>query len=330
MTDVTPLVSIIIPFLDEEDYLPACLDSLLAQTYPAERIEVLAIDGGSRDGSRQVVGEYASRDARIALYDNPRRNAAGGLNVGLERAAGEIVLRVDAHAAIAPDYVARCVSLLQERPEIGNVGGPLRPVGETLAGRAIALALESPFSMGGSPFRYASAPCLVDTVYLGAYRRRDLARVGRFNDALHANEDYEFNYRLRRAGLHIWCDPAIRSRTYTRRTLTGLAWQYLRYGYWKARVALLWPRSLRARHLAAPAFLLVVILCAALRLWLPLGLLAGAYAAANLSYTWRAGRRSGAAAAWLTPLVFAVMHTCWAAGFLAGLAPALASRLSRR
>lgn len=328
-----PFVSIIIPFLNEERYLPRCLDSILAQSYPPERMEILAVDGGSRDASRQVLAEYVRRDARIRILDNPRRYAAAGLNVGLRQARGEIILRVDAHCIIGQDYVARCVETLREHAEIGDVGGPLRPIGETTVGRAIALALSSPFSMGGSPFRYAKSPRTVDTVYLGAYRRRDLDAIGPFNESLHANEDYELNYRLRSAGFVIWCDPRIESFTFTRRTLSGLAWQYLRYGFWKARVALMHPRSIASRHGLAFAFTLALLITVFLAIrgwWLPLGILGGGYIAANFFFSYRRGWPRAGAPALLLPLIFVIMQGCWSTGILAGLLPALWSRLSKR
>ena len=317
-----PLVSILIPFLNEARYLARCLRSIQAQTYPVEQLEIIAADGGSTDRSREVIEEFVRDDPRIRLVDNPGRTAAAGLNAGLQHARGELILRVDAHCAIAPDYVERCVEILASRPDVGDVGGPIQPVGETLAGKAIALALRSPFSMGGSPFRYATEPRPVDTVYLGAYRRRDIDAIGGFRSDLAANEDYEFNCRLRAAGFIIWCDPAIRTHTYTRRTLPALIRQYLGYGYWKARLARLQPRCVRPRHLAAPAcagLLLADALLAAAGgpAWPLLTLLAG-YLATNLWFTARVSRFREPA--WpLTPLVFGLMHLSWGLAFLAGL-----------
>jgi GT2 family glycosyltransferase len=320
-----PNVSIIIPFLNEEAHLALCLEAVLAQTYPPARLEILLADGGSTDGSRQIADAFSRRDERIHVLDNPQRTAAGGMNAGLAQAGGEIILRVDGHTLIAPSYAESCVRLLTERPDIGNVGGLFAPIGETLAGQAIALALRSPFSMGGSPSRYTPRPRAVDTVYLGAFRRRDLEQLGSFEAALGANEDYEFNYRLRRAGWIIWCDPALRSQTYTRRSFGGLARQYRRYGFWKARVIRLHPDSALPRHLAAPLALLALLAgaaLAALGIWLPLLVMLAVYAGAALAASWQVGRSQGRAAA-LTPLVFVVMHAAWAIGNLVGMASAL-------
>ena len=321
-----PLVTIIIPFLNEEEYLPRCLESIQAQSYPRDRMGIIAADGGSIDDSRAVIEQFSANDDRILLVDNPLHTAAAGLNVGLEHARGELILRVDAHSTISHDYIEQCVSILEARPEIGDVGGVLRPIGETRAGKAIATALRSPFSMGGSPSRYTARPAEVDTVYLGAYRRRDIDAIGPFRAELRANEDYEFNYRLRSTGLKIWCDPAIKSQTFTRSTLRALASQYLRYGYWKARVIRIHPRSTRIRHLAAPAFVLallgnLLVLIAGLA-WEPFAILSASYAAGNLYFSWQSGRPKGDVSVLLILLVFAIMHVCWGAGFWVGVLPA--------
>lgn len=323
-----PTVSVIIPFLNEEAHLALCLEAVLAQTYPPARMEILLTDGGSTDRSRQIAEEFGRRDGRIRVLENPQRNAAGGMNVGLDAAGGDIILRVDAHTLIAPDYAARCIGWLAQKPEIGDAGGPFDAIGETVVGQAIALALRSPFSMGGSPFRYATRPRGVDTVYLGAYRRHDLTRVGRFDATLGANEDYEFNYRLRRAGWVIWCDPDVRSQTFARRSWGALGQQYLRYGFWKARVIRLHPDSALPRHLVAPAALLALaagIVLAACGVWLPLLVMLAGYAGLTLTASLRAGRAGGWPAA-LLPAAFVVMHGCWGVGFLAGVAPALWAR----
>jgi len=329
-----PLVSIIIPFLNEEEYLPRCLESIQAQSYPRERMEIIAADGGSVDDSRAVIEQFSANDDRILLVDNPLHTAAAGLNIGLEHARGEIILRVDAHSIISHDYIEQCASILEARPEIGDVGGVLRPIGETCAGKAISAALQSPFSMGGSPSRYTTQPAEMDTVYLGAYRRRDIDAIGPFRAELRANEDYEFNYRLRSAGLNIWCDPAIKSETFTRSTLRALASQYLRYGYWKARIIRIHPRSIRVRHLAAPAFVLALLgsllMLGAGLAWEPFAVITASYAAGNLYFSWRSGRSKGDASVLLIPLVFAIMHICWGVGFLAGVLPALVDRERNR
>ena len=327
--DRRPLVSVVIPVLNEERYLRQCLEAVLHQDYPAERIEVIAADGGSIDASREIVREYAARDGRVRLVENPRRRASAGLNAAITAARGEYIVRVDGHTIIAPDYVSRCVAHLWGDPQVGSAGGSISPVGETIVGQAVALALRSPFSMGGAPFRHARQAGAVDTVYLGSFRRRDLLEIGLYNASLGANEDYELHFRLRRAGRLVWFDPHIRSHTYTRRTLAALAQQYARYGYWKGQVMVLHPASISRRHIAALMGTVCFVLSAlAAALGRPAWLCAllGIYALVNLGFSVRLGWPWKGRPTALLPLVFVIMHVCWGAGLLAGLAKALVRR----
>jgi succinoglycan biosynthesis protein ExoA len=324
-SDHVPRVSIIVPVLNEERHIERCVTSIQSQAYPPEEIEIIAVDGGSVDNTRVILGRLADADPRVCLLANPQRSAAAGLNVGLAQARGEFILRVDAHSIIAPDYVERCVAHLMANPEIANVGGILRPIGETVTGDAIAAALQSPFSMGWSPSRYRRQPGETDTVYLGAFRRRELLAIGQYRAELEANEDYELNIRLRAAGRKIWCDPAIESQTFTRDGVAALARQYARYGYWKARVLRRHPTSALPRHLAAPICVAVLFLALAagigFREWAPLLALCGAYGLTTLYFAWRIGSVARRRARWLATLIFAVMHVCWGVGFWTGLLP---------
>ena len=327
-----PRVSVIVPFLNEERHIERCVASIQAQSGLHDGMEIIAVDGGSSDHSRALLEQLQEADSRIQVLDNPDRTAAAGLNVGLAKARGEFVLRVDAHSIIAPDYVARCITYLTAHPEIANVGGVLQPVGETLAGEAIAAALHSPFSMGWSPSRYRRRPGETDTVYLGAFRRSEIDAVEGYNGTLKANEDYELNIRLRAAGKAIWCDPAIESQTFTRDSMIALAQQYARYGFWKARVLRLHPASALPRHLVAPLCLLALLLGLAAAIgyhvWTPLLALCGIYTLAGIYFAWRVSDVARRRARLLAPVVFAIMHACWGAGFWAGWLPA--SRQTRR
>jgi glycosyltransferase involved in cell wall biosynthesis len=329
-----PRVSVIVPFLNEERHIERCVASIQSQSGLRNSVEIIAVDGGSTDRSRAILARMGESDPCIRVIDNPQRTAAAGLNVGLAHAHGEFILRVDAHSIIAPDYVERCITYLATHPEVANVGGILHPVGETAAGEAIAAALKSPFSMGWSPSRYCRRPEETDTVYLGAFRRREIDAIGQYDATLVANEDYELNIRLRAAGKRIWCDPTIASQTFTRAGMAALARQYARYGFWKARVLRLHPASALPRHLVAPSFvaslLLFLIAGIGYHVWEPLGALCGAYALANLYFAWRVRHAAGRRARLLVPLAFAIMHVCWGAGFWAGWLPVRNARQSDR
>ncbi len=315
-----PYVSILIPMRNEERYIARCLDSILANDYPQARLEILVIDGMSTDRSRDIVQEYAKRHPSLRLLDNPKRVVPAALNTGIREAQGEIIVRADAHAVYASDYIRKCVELL-ETTEAANVGGVQRAVGTDYISNGIAIATTTPFGIGDAHYRYAENEMWVDTVYLGAWRKSTLEALGGFNEEWVVNQDYELNYRLRQGGGRILLAPEIKCWYYVRPSLKALARQYWRYGFWKVKTIVTYPDSLRWRQLAPPALVVVLFLSLGL---LPVSRILGAavpafYLTANLCVSiWTASRRG-----WkylpLLPLVFATIHTSWGTGFLAGM-----------
>lgn len=226
-----PTVTIVLPTLDERAHLRDCLDSLLAQDF-ADVVEVLVVDGGSGDGTREVV--EAAPDP-VRLLDNPAVTAAAGMNVGIQAATGEVIVRADAHTLYAPDYVSRCVAVLEETGA-ANVGGPMVAVGTNSFGRAVAAVTSSPLGVGPGRFHYATGRMDVETVYLGCWRRQTLLDLGGY-DADHlqwAAEDQELNFRIRQGGGRVVLDSSIRSWYFPRSTPWALARQYRNYGLAKA------------------------------------------------------------------------------------------------
>lgn len=318
--DSLPEVSVVIPMRNEEGYIRCCLDSIVEGDYPRHRMEVLVVDGMSEDRSREIVLEYAGNHPPVRLLDNHQRIVSTALNIGIRAATGEIVVRADAHTLYAPDYVNRCVELLQTT-EADNVGGVQRAVGTDWVSNAVAIGTTTPFGTGGAKFRHAQQSSWVPTVYLGAWRRSTLERLGGFSEEWAANEDYELNYRLRQAGGRILLSPDIKCWYYVRPSLVALARQYLRYGFWKAKTFLVHSRSLQWRQLAPPALVAGLLLSLAL---LPVSvLLASAlpalYLTASLIAATSTARRRGWRYLPLLPLVFAAIHLSWGTGFLVGL-----------
>lgn len=325
-----PLATVIVPARNEEAHLGDCLSALAAQDYPRDRLEVLIVEGGSTDATRAVAERFIRSDPRFRLLDNPHGRVAAGLNLGVAQARGEVLLRVDAHTLPAPDYARRCVQALAATGA-DNVGGPMLPQGETRVGEAVACAMGSRFGVGTARFRFARAVEEVDTVYLGAFPRRVFERVGPFNEELDRNQDYEMNYRIRRAGGHIVVDPRIRSVYRTRRTLADVRLQYADYGYWKAQMLRRHPASLRARQLAAPALVLglaATALATLLALVAPgvprllvwaLPALLALYLGVGLAVALRLAARRGWRLLPALLAVFPTLHLSWGCGFLAGL-----------
>lgn len=231
MTDALP-VTIIVPVLDERGFVRECLESLLQQDHP-RIVEILVVDGGSTDGTQDIV---RSIDGPIRLLDNPGVIPAAAMNVGVAACTTEVFVRVDCHTRYAPDYVSRAV---RTRLETGAtvVGGPMRPEGATPFGRAVAVVTTSPFGIGNGRFHYSTTLEEVETVYLGIFDKQAVLSVGGFDEGLGpVGEDMELNFRIRRAGGRIVLDPGMVSVYSPRETARALARQYHRYGLAKAAV----------------------------------------------------------------------------------------------
>jgi glycosyltransferase involved in cell wall biosynthesis len=317
-----PFVSLLIPVRNEERYIERCLYSVASQDYPRERIEVIVIDGISDDRTRAIVTRFAHESTLdLRLLDNPRLKPASAMNLGLAAARGDVIARVDGHAALASDYLRRCVDALEDF-DADCAGGVLRNEGDTYTGEAIALAMSSWFGVGGAAFRTGGQAGPVDTVAFGAYRRDVFERLGGFVEDIDAGEDDEYNYRLRDAGGVIVLVPEARA-TYTVRGGLGPLWkQYFAYGRAKPRVLRLHPRQAQLRQLAPAAFVVALAVCgwrAVNGSWGGLKLLLPVYTgAATLASLVLAARRRWRHAPPL-PAVFACMHVSYGLGFLAGL-----------
>jgi glycosyltransferase involved in cell wall biosynthesis len=340
-----PFVSIIMPVRNEAGFIRRSLGAVLAQDYPADRYEVIVVDGLSTDGTPEIVAGLAPAvlaerpdptllerapaaagaepaQPPVVLLRNPSRIVPPAMNLGLRQARGEVVIRVDGHCEIRPDYVSRCVTVL-ERTGAECVGGPLVTRGQTYVSETIAIAQSSWFGVGGAAFRTGRrAPGPVDTVAFGAYRRSVFERIGEFDEDLVRNQDDEFNFRLLQAGGCIWLDPDIQCVYYSRANLGRLWKQYFQYGFYKVLVFRKRGSIASWRHLVPALFVLALLLSIGLEvttghpLWgLPvLGPYVLANVVASVFALWRHWQLLP-----LLPVVFTVLHFAYGLGFLLGL-----------
>jgi len=333
-SDSVPTVTVIVPIRNEEAYIAKCLHSIVEQDYPKDSLEVLVVDGLSDDRSREIVEKFRREHAFIRLLDNPRRIIPAAMNIGIKETAGEVIIRVDGHCRLVPDYISQCVRYLEET-EAACVGGAIESIGQTPMARAISLAMSSPFGVGDAYFRYAQKERYVDTLAFGAYRRQVFDQIGLFDEELMRNEDYDLHYRLRQAGEKILLTPAVKSFYYTRGTLGQLWAQYFWYGFWKVRMLRKHPRSARIRQLVSPLFVLVLLLSGALspisRLaaWV-FALVIASYLSLSLAFSFSIAAHSGWRYLPILPVIFACLHLSWGLGFLYSLAELTFQRLVRR
>ncbi|MGN6109265.1 MAG: glycosyltransferase family 2 protein [Kofleriaceae bacterium] len=312
-------VTIAMPSYNEERYIEACIASVQAQDYPQDLIEILVADGRSTDRTREILARLSATDPRIRMVDNPARLQAAGLGLLVKEATGDVIVRMDVHAEYAPDYVRKCVETL-ERTGADNVGGAQRALAKSAFQRALCAALGSPLGVGGAKYRSSEAEGFVDTVFLGAFRRRVFESVGLWDPGAVTNEDAELNQRILDAGGQIYLSRDIVVHYFPRDSLGALAKQYFRYGRGRARTLLKLGKFPTMRPLipfgmvsGAAALLLMP------PLWPLAPLAAAGYAIATGAEAVRVGRGLGADAIPTVWAIFPVLHAAHGAGFWAGL-----------
>ncbi len=228
-------VAIIIPCRNEEKHIGPCLDSLLVNDYPKDFLKIIVVDGMSTDRTRKIVDVYCQRYPIIEMIDNPWHIKPKALNLGIKSTKSDVLMRIDAHAVYAKDYISKLVQGLFQH-EADNIGGVRETdLGKTPMAKAIAVAISHPFSVGNAYWRTGTKTLRkVDTVFCGCYRRDVFTRIGLFNEELIRTQDKEFNARLVSAGGVIICDPSVRCLYFPRTKLydylkwnfTGASWLF--------------------------------------------------------------------------------------------------------
>jgi GT2 family glycosyltransferase len=317
--------SVLMPVLNEERHIVASVAAMRRQRFAGE-LEFIVVDGGSSDRTIEIVRGLAAEDARIRVFENPRRIAASGLNVALREARGRWVARMDAHTEYGDDYVALGVERLA-RGDTRWVSGPPVATGSGLVSRAVALALRTPLGRGGSR-KWATERASQDGeyeldagVFAGVWRRATVIEYGGWDERWVVNQDSEMAGRFLAKGETLVCLPAMAAFYAPRDSLRLLFKQYLRYGEFRERTAVHHPLTMRRSHLLAPA----VVLSAAAALVAPrparrlarAGLVA--YATALVGAGGLAARDAEQPQeAVLVPAVLAVMHFAHGIGALRG------------
>ena len=245
MTDVTPSahktavssidVSVVVPVRNERARLRECLNALIAQDYPDERIEILVVDGRSDDGTRGIIKEFCMRHKRVRLLKNYQRTTAHGLNIGIKESRGRIIVRVDADLIVEPACIGEAVRSLDETGA-DSVAGAVLPKADGTFQRAMIGAICSAFSWGISSLRPRRKAKFIDSIPCGAYRREVFERIGLFDDDLKKYHTDELSCRLRRVGGTITINPKIRATHRFRMNLAKL-WERTVYdGMWRIRL----------------------------------------------------------------------------------------------
>lgn len=323
--DSTPLISVIIPSLNEERYLNRCLDSVFEQSYPSDCMEVFVVDGQSTDSSTDIVRNFMENHPNLHLLDNPQRYQSVAFNLGVGKSAGDVIIRLDAHTDYHPDYIARCVAQLKTGG-YGNVGGRwlIKPGSDTIMGKAIALMNSSVFVIGGADFRVGTEKKLVDTVPFGAFPREVIAHIGGMDEGLIRGEDNEYNGRIRSAGFKILFDPEIISYYVSRPDLPSFLSQMYSNGKSIGILLRQSPFSVSLRHLVPLLFLLFLFTGSIMSFFFfPVRLIffsvLGVYLFANFFFSLKSARKVMLKAFPHIVLATFLTHLIYGVGTIAGL-----------
>ena len=323
VSDDFPCVSLLVACRNEVDSIKKCIESLFAQDFPGDKLEVIILDGLSTDGSRELIRDLIAGHPNFRLVDNPKIHQAAAWNLGLELCTGEVISIVSGHVILSPDYVIKAIETLQ-RTGADMVGGTVRSVSDGLVGKAIAIAISHPFGVGGARFRYTDKEEETDSVFMGFCHRSVFEKNGKFDEELVRNQDDEFSYRLRKSGGRIICNPDIQSLYQSRSNYKSLWRQYFQYGLYKVRVLQKHHRQMSPRQFIPPAFVTGILLSIILSVilswgWIVLAGLIGIYFLVNVIVSLKIALREGLQYLPLLPIVFPTLHVSYGLGFISGL-----------
>ena len=325
-----PPVSVVLPVRNEERYLAESVRHVLAQDYPGPLELILAV-GPSADRTEQIARDLAAQEPRVTVVANPTGRIPAALNVALSAARHQVIARVDGHALLPPGYLTTAVDTLKQTGA-ADVGGVMAAAGVTPFQQAVAWGMTSKAGVGSAAFHTGGGAGPTLSVYLGVYRREAIEQAGGWDEEMLRAEDWELNYRIRARGGVIWFIPDVRVTYRPRGSVRALAAQYFHYGRWRRVIVREHPETASFRYLAPPgaAALNTAGLLAGLAGLA--GLAAGAptavkaltaglaipliYAAGITAVSAALSRGQQPKVRARLPLVLAVMHLCWGAGFL--------------
>ncbi|EME97343.1 family 2 glycosyl transferase [Streptomyces mobaraensis NBRC 13819 = DSM 40847] len=306
----------IMPVLNEERHLRTSVRHILEQDYAGE-LEVVIALGPSADRTDEIAAELVREDPRVHTVPNPTGRTPAALNAAIKASRHPIVVRVDGHGMLSPDYIKTAVRLLDETGA-QNVGGIMHAEGENDWERAVAAAMTSKIGVGNAAFHTGGEAGPAETVYLGVFRREALERQGGYNEEFIRAQDWELNFRIREAGGLIWFSPELKVSYRPRPSVRALAKQYKDYGRWRHVVARFHKGSINLRYLAPPTAVVAIaaglVVGAVVTPWALV--VPGGYLAAIVAGSVPAGKGLPLKARAQIPVALATMHMSWGFGFL--------------
>ena len=183
------MISVIVPAYNEEQNIAKCLESLSRQTVPRNLYEIIVVDGGSRDRTREIAAEYADM-----VFIQTSKKVGGARNDGAQKAQGDIIATTDADCIIPPDWLSVIMTAFDRDPEIVQLFGPVIPM-EGGVKNHLFLALANNFSRFGyySRLFYYTLGCNT------AFQKEAFIRAGMYR-TIDAGDDLEIARRMKNLG----------------------------------------------------------------------------------------------------------------------------------
>jgi len=322
-----PLVSIIIPCRNEERFIGKCLDSILEQDYPRERLEILVVDGMSEDGTKRIVQEFMKKYSIIKIFNNPQKFTPFGMNIGVTNSRGDMVVMVSAHSILDKEFVRFGVNYLARIKEADAVGGKLQTIdeGQGIISQAIPLAADSMFGAGGKRYRTRQEEGFIqDTAPYCVYRKEVFQKIGYIDEELIRDQDEEFNYRLIKEGGKLYFTPKIKSYLYIRPSISKLWRQHFQYGYWKVKVLEKVGVKFVQRQIVPSLFISSLILSGILGIFYKpffylFLLITCSYLALDIIFSLSLSLKNSFKYFFILPIIFGIIHFSYGFGFLKGI-----------
>jgi len=318
-----PLISIIVPCRNEDKFIERTINSLLNTNYPLDKIEVLAVDGMSDDGTKDILDRLSGEIKQLRVYENKNKIAPCAFNIGLKNMKGDYFVIVGGHSEIPNDFLNKSLQCLMSKKDAWVAGGSIETVSDTFTGKAIAAAMQSPIGVGNSMFRLGNHEGYVDTLTFGLHHKWVIDKIGCFDEELVRNQDDEFNARLINAGGKIWMSKDVTSRYYSRGSLGKLWKQYFQYGFWRIRTIQKLKKPATIRQVVPLLFVLSLLVLTALSFFVDIFryFLAAEIVLYFIGITLgsiNVGKKTGWKYALVSPLIFTILHFGYGIGCLWG------------
>jgi glycosyltransferase, group 2 family len=256
------LVSVVVGLLNEEKFLPRLIEDFKKQTYNHNEIELIFIDGMSKDDSWKILEDFKNSNHDfydVVLLKNPKVILSAGMNVGIKAARGECILKVDCHSHITDNFIENNVKIIEEGEDV--CGGPRPNIIENVDNfsKTLLLVEENMFGSGIADYRKKTTKKYVSSVFQGMYKKSIFDKIGLLDEKVGRVEDNELHYRIRKNGYKIRYSNDILSYQYTRPTLKRMLKQKYSNGYWIGKVSHVYPKAFSIFHFVPLAFVLAII-----------------------------------------------------------------------